>query len=119
MWIFCPVGFFSAVKKPGQRHLTIRSRERQDLENLKVWIPDLQIIKSQPTDDYEWRANASHEEWATALAAMALLTGYDNFKAEVAKNDPDRASVYGRVWSILAQSLGLGAKTRQTASSEA
>jgi hypothetical protein len=118
MWVATLAGFYSTVQKPGQRHLTIRSRERQDLENLKTWIPKLQILESKSlADDYEFRATASHEEWATALAAMALLVNYSNFKSEVAENDPERASIYSRVWAVLAQSLGRGAKTQQKATS--
>jgi hypothetical protein len=115
------IGFFSAVQKPGETDLTIRSRERQDLVNLKKFIPDMDIIKSPAGSDYAFRAEVTHEEWAEAVAAMALLTDYPNFKDAVKKVNPRRAEVYGRIWGELAAEYGaygqIGAATRQRATS--
>jgi len=106
-----PCGFYSAVQKPGDSHLTVRSRERQDLLNLKSFIPDLEIVKSPPGSDYAFRATVSKVEWAEAVAAMALLINYDNFKNAVKKKNPRRAAVYSRIWGELAAEYGAYGQT--------
>ena len=35
MWLFTPIGFVSAVRKPGEQVLTVRARAPGDLENLR------------------------------------------------------------------------------------
>jgi hypothetical protein len=51
--------------------------------------------------DYRYRAWVSRDVLADGLAAMARDVDYANFKDEVARRDPERAHIYGRVWSVL------------------
>ena len=48
MWIFSKVGFCSIVQKPGQSYLTVRSRVREDMENLRAtYMPGLSVIMQE------------------------------------------------------------------------
>jgi hypothetical protein len=42
MWLLTPFGFFSVVNKPGDPHLTVRSRVRADLDALRRWCMNTQ-----------------------------------------------------------------------------
>jgi hypothetical protein len=100
MWIFSKVGFYSVVQKPGQSYLTVRSRVREDLENLReTYIPGLSVIMAGGGTDYPYRALISHKHFGNGLAEMGNDIHYSNFKNEVASNDMARANVYGNFWS--------------------
>ncbi len=100
MWIFSKVGFFSVVQKPGQSYLTVRSRVREDLENLRAtYMPGLSVIMAGGGKDYPYRALISHNQFAKGLAEIGNDIHYSNFKNEVASKDTARAQVYGNVWS--------------------
>lgn len=107
MWLITTFGFFSVVQKRGTTHLTIRSRVRGDLEQLKQrYLPSLGPIQdsheSGKHTDYRYRAAADHEAVALAMAAAVRDIGYDNFKNEVGKRQGyDRAEVYSSVWGCL------------------
>ena len=105
MWVFTTQGFYSVVadrNDPGQ--VLVRGRAREDLEALKGQIADLEIFEDRAAD-YRWRAYVSREQWRDAVAQIAEEIDYPNYKDAVAERQShDRASVYGRVWSVL-QSL--------------
>ncbi len=103
MWLMTPLGFFSAVRKPGDAHLTVRSRARADLCALRErYLPALTPAVTGAGTDYPHRATCTAEAWAAALASMANDIDYGNFKATVAIcQGPARAKVYGRVWGDL------------------
>lgn len=103
MWLLTPIGFFSAVCKPGDAGLTIRSRVAGDLDALRnQYLPTLSATQAGGGSDYPYRARCSHEDWASALSRMALDIDYANFKTEVAKRQGyERAHVYSEVWSAL------------------
>jgi hypothetical protein len=61
----------------------------------------LSEIVETPGGDYRYRAWATRDAFATAMSQIALELGYANFKEEVARRDPKRASIYGKVWSTL------------------
>lgn len=103
MWLLTPIGFFSAVRKPGDSTLTVRARVAGDLDSLRArYLPRLSPVDAHGGTDYPFRARCTQEEWAMALARMALDIDYGNFKSEVAKRQgPARAHVYSKVWSAL------------------
>jgi hypothetical protein len=103
MWLFTPLGFFSAVQKPGTDHVTVRTRVRADLDRFREHhLPSLSPTIEGAGTDYPYRATCSHDAWAEALAAMGRGLDYSNFKSTVAQRQgPERARVYGRVWQQL------------------
>jgi hypothetical protein len=106
MWLITTFGFFSIVEKPEDRgtgHLTVRARVREDLEQLKAkHLPELGAISESRHSDYRFRARATREAVARAMAQVAREIDYDNFKDAVASRQGyDRAKAYGRVWTEL------------------
>ena len=103
MWIMTRFGFFSIVQKQGERDLTIRSRVRTDLEELRAqYLPAMGEIREHEGTDYQYRANVSHGDFAEALRHIAMDIDYSNFKNTVAaEQGAGRAHVYGQVWSNL------------------
>lgn len=103
MWVFTPDGFYSAVLTPKGDRMQIRARVASDLDTLRdKYLPELtETVESHDTD-YRYRGYCSREDWATAVAQMALTIDYANFKDEVDRvQGPRRHAVYGRVWSAL------------------
>ena len=102
MWIFTPEGFFSVVDAGefGQE-LMVRARDPRDLDRLRSsYLPSLGPNVELPGRDYPVRAFVQRQEFARALADMALAIDYDNFKDTVAaRHGAARAHVYGRVWA--------------------
>lgn len=105
MWIFAKFGFFSVVQKPGTDYLTVRTRVRQDLDNLRDrYLPQLSEVQGHAGTDYQWRATVSHQDFADAIGRITSDIHYPNFKSEVARNEgQSRAHCYGKVWEILYQ----------------
>jgi hypothetical protein len=103
MWLITTTGFYSIVKKPGEKNLTIRSRVKKDLEALRdKYLQNLGEIVRTDSADYRYRARISHAELAAAAAQMVLDIDYDNFKNTVVKiQGHSRAHVYGNVWEDL------------------
>jgi hypothetical protein len=106
MWLMTPIGFFSIVRKPNDlatNTLTIRSRIRSDLEDLrKRYLPGLSEIEENAGTDYRYRATALRSDVSTAFAKMVQDLNYENFKDEVAhKQGEGRERVYEKVWSVL------------------
>jgi hypothetical protein len=88
MWLMTPVGFFSVVRKPTDiegKTLTVRARVREDLEALKTkYLPELDEIQESEVNDYRYRAVATQEAVAQAMARLVNDLDYDNFKNAVA-----------------------------------
>lgn len=103
MWLMTPFGFFSAVQKPGESDLTIRSRALGDLLRLRRhYLPELSVPVSLEGTDYPWRARCSHEALAQAMLKIVRHIDYANFKDEVALvNGKARAQRYAKVWQAL------------------
>ena len=103
MWTLTPFGFYSAVKKPGDEHLTIRARVAEDLDALRArYLPSLSPTVPHAGTDYRYRATCSAAAWGDALAEMGRDIDYANFKLEVAKRQGSaRAHAYGKVWEAL------------------
>lgn len=103
MWLFTNFGFFSIVQKPGTGFLTVRSRVKGDLDNLRQhYLPELSAIVSKAGTDYPYRATCGHEAFAVAAGKIAKDITYGNFKNEVAaRQGKTRAHRYGKVWQAL------------------
>lgn len=101
MWLITPRGFYSAVAKPGdgEDFVTVRARSERDILNLA------DLIGAEPSrdggSDYRWRVRCPKSEWARALSTMAEEIDYSNFKNRIASEDPERAHLLARVWSVL------------------
>ena len=83
MWIFTTEGFVSAVQKPGDTDLTIRSRDRASLATL-AQITGHNINASQGTD-YPYRVEVSREQFSHWLAQHVTNLDYANFKSAVGR----------------------------------
>jgi len=106
MWIITNIGFFSIVEKPEDAEggtLTIRSRVRSDLENLRDrYLPGMGEILESERSDYRFRAVAPREAVSEAMAKLVAGIDYGNFKDAVAQRQGyGRAEVYGHVWGQL------------------
>jgi hypothetical protein len=103
MWLLTSVGFFSVVRKLGEADLTVRARSRSDLEALSTeYLPSLGPIIEGAGTDYPYRAHASPDFLAAAVARIVEDIDYSNFKNAVAERQgPDRAHIYGEVWGVL------------------
>lgn len=107
MWIFTPMGFYSVVQKPQDRRkrtLTVRTRNRADMDALvDAYFPKAKPYQV-PYSDYEWRIRVPKKAWAKAVSQMATDIRYSNFKDEVTRRQgKDRHDVYLRVWAALLQ----------------
>lgn len=102
MWLLTPDGFYSIVQKRGETDLCVRSRVGADLDRLRErYLPSLTETTETDGSDYRYRAWASHDAVADALAAIARELDYDNFKSEVARTGYERADTYHHVWKVL------------------
>ncbi len=105
-WFITTLGAFSVVEKDSDKPngtLTIRSRVRSDLENLRNrYLPDMGEISESAWSDYKFRVIADRRAVSAAMAALVADIDYGNFKSAVASRQGyDRASVYGDVWEVL------------------
>lgn len=105
MWLFTPEFFVSVVEKPQDRRrrtLTLRTRNRADIDALiAAYFPRAKPYQVAHSD-YEWRIRVSKRAWAKAVAAMASQIDYPNFKDEVTRRQGRRRhDIYLRVWSVL------------------
>ena len=98
MWIFTESGFVSAVRKADNPDvLTVRSRDRQSLEQLAT-DAGVQIAQS-PDADYPYRVFVEQEVFAQWAFEQSMAVSYNNFKTRVAKSRGyEFASSLGGVW---------------------
>jgi 8-oxo-dGTP pyrophosphatase MutT (NUDIX family) len=103
MWLFTNFGFFSVVQKTGTTHLTVRTRVKSDLDELRDrYLPELGPTQAKAGTDYPWRATVPHAALALAMGKIVMDCHYANYKNEVAaKQGKGRAFRYGQVWEAL------------------
>jgi len=109
MWFISKYGFVSVVEhrdKPGS--VIVRARARNDLEQLcelaeQEGIPSFGEDQIEETlgADYHYRLAAPVESWKQIACQVAEWIDYDNFKALMAKHQPERAEIYSQVWTDL------------------
>lgn len=111
MWLCTPFGMFMPALRPPKtvpagddRLLQIRARRIVDLQRLKSeYLPELGEVIQLPHTDYEYRAYCTHEQWAAALAKMAMDIDYVKFKEQAEKKYGDHKlhSVYTAMWGTV------------------
>ena len=108
MWIFCKLGFFSAVQhrdKPDT--LLVRGRFEGDLERLldSLSVEDRELCSSvtvTPHADYFYRVEIPKRVFAKAVEEVAEKINYDNFKDSVHEgNRSPRDFAYMGCWGEL------------------
>jgi hypothetical protein len=118
MWVMTSYGIFMPGLRPSHtvpegdnRLLQIRARRIQDLEILrKEHLPGLgDIIRIEHTD-YQYRAYCTHEQWAAALAKIAMDIDYVKFKDTTEKKYHDRAlhNLYNILWGKILDAFPTG-----------
>jgi hypothetical protein len=108
MWVFTPFGILMPGLRPkhtvpagDDRLLQVRARRIQDLEILRArYMPGMGDIIRLPHTDYQFRAYCTHEQWAAALAGMAMDIDYVKFKEQTEKKYGDRKlhDLYTKLW---------------------
>lgn len=108
MWIFCKLGFFSAVQhreKPDV--LLVRARIKGDLERLIRAIPRDDLlhfgqpkVEITPDADYRYRAEIYKAVFSELLRDTAESIDYDNFK-NAAHDGTVRDEAYMDVWRAM------------------
>lgn len=118
MWLMTPRGFFSAVQDPEfEDQVMVRARVHEDLVNLKAMCPEAGPILAWDLRDYGFRLFMAKDDWAQAVARMALEIDYGNFKDEVRRRQGrERETIYHRVWYELLQLEYMTPKKRGKAS---
>ncbi len=103
MWLFTTFGFFSVVQKKAGETLTVRARDRADLDRLRArLLPELGPTEEWTGTDYAFRATAPREAVARAMAKLVDELDYRNFKNAVAAElGPGRADLYHDVWDVM------------------
>ncbi len=106
MWLMTKHGFYSIVERqPGEFH--IRSRERQDLQNLVENVPlsECSVIDT-PEADYAARIVTDRETVRTVMQFLANTLDYGNFKGKIDASPDQRHKPYHEVWGVMADALG-------------
>ncbi len=106
MWIVTDRGFYSVVDKgEPEGMLCVRSRVREDLENLcllESMTAYADSIRESALSDYRFRIFVEREDWVKAAADLAREIDYDNFKNAVgARQGKERKNAYTAVWGAL------------------
>ena len=118
MWLFTKHGFYSVVcaRQGDGRHgqpvdenrVMVRARLRSHLEAIQQRFPDLlgdAEIQAFPATDYAFRLFTPKATWTAVAAALAEEIAYDNFKAEVAREQGRAGAAYEsalhEVWEVM------------------
>lgn len=106
MWMMTKHGFYSIVQKSDGIH--VRSRERQDLDNLKklCGVTLRAEIKETPSNDYRFRMVVERDDLYFVMSNVAEACDYSNFKAQIDSDPAQRHKPYHEVWGVLARALG-------------
>jgi tetratricopeptide (TPR) repeat protein len=102
MWLFTQYGFYSVVAQPNEDdQYLVRSRVRNDLENLKSLAQLNNEILENAGTDYRYRLILSGEEWSRALGSLGAAIDYSNFKERIGELPDQRgkSAFYQQVWS--------------------
>ena len=100
MWLATQHGFYSIVQKPGSQ-FHVRTRCKQDIENL-IALVGLEAPLHHTTDgDYAWRIIVGQPEVNAIMAALATSIDYSNFKGRIHEthDQEDKLPAYSRLWS--------------------
>lgn len=104
MWIVTKIGFFNIVCQDDdekRERLTIKARSKDDLINVRGYIPfDGEIEESQVTD-YRFRVKVLKRSALSLVEQLADEIDYPKTKPALAKKFPERSDIYLRVWDNL------------------
>jgi hypothetical protein len=106
MWLMTKHGYFSVVEyRPGEFH--VRSRERQDIENLvaRVPLPTAKIVET-PEADYAVRLVVDRDTVRKIMVFLAETLDYSNFKGQIARTPDQRHKPYPAIHDLLVETLG-------------
>lgn len=98
MWLMSENGFYSVIANKYQDNLVVRSRIKEDLENLG--ISDSNII-FEPHRDYKYRAFLPKGSFIDLVSKMIHDIDYHNFKDRIYEKNPHRAMIYSYLWETL------------------
>lgn len=104
MWLICEYGFYNVVSQTGDKErglLTIKARDRRDLEIIRTVIASATRIEESADADYRFRMKAPKEDVVVLMAAITDRIDYPKTKPRIAELYPDRAMIYLDVWSEL------------------
>lgn len=124
MWVFTPIGFFSATKtnpkyadlplRQQTGHIMVRARVRADLERLIALYVEMGLTQEEgptifdlPGHDYPYRTILIPANWTALVARMADDIDYSNFKSavEARQETPEagkaRHDLYMKVWGVM------------------
>lgn len=124
MWVFTKRGFYSAVaydpkqdKEKGSpfkrlaknkfTHVLVRARVENDLEGLRVVVPNVKVV-DDGLADYRYRAVITRRQWKKFLnISTDEIDYYSHFKEVMRDNDPyqgtERHKAVMSVWSAMIQ----------------
>lgn len=84
MWLFTQYGFYSIVAQPNEDDIFIvRSRVRNDLENLRTLAQLEGEIGEQQNADLPYSLRLSTDEWGRALASLGATVDYPDFQERI------------------------------------
>jgi tetratricopeptide (TPR) repeat protein len=105
MWLMTQYGFYSVVAHRAEDDtFLVRSRVKNDLENLRTLAGLENEIHVSPYSTYPYRLVLSGEEWSVALACLGATISYDSFKKRIhaLPDQSGRSEAYARVANLLA-----------------
>lgn len=114
MWLLTKIGFYSITSKPshlnpdGPAVFNFRGRDKADLKRFAELVsPDLAkrpVVHEYAQSDYPYRIYLnSQEEMDAAMAKLAALIDYDNFKDTIKATPHQKAKLkpYEQLWCLL------------------
>ncbi len=114
MWLLTKIGFYSITKKPshlnpyGPAVFNIRGRDKDDLKRFAELVsPDpakRPVVHEYANSDYPYRVYLdSQDEMDSAMAKIAAVIDYDNFKDTIKATPHQKAKLksYEELWCLL------------------
>lgn len=101
MWVFSQYGFYSIVEKQSGV-FQVRSRSREDLENLIRHSGMYFAVIDTPQGDYSHRIEITRSELDFIFETLAQSVDYPNFKDKVAKTkQKSRLKMFHDIWELV------------------
>lgn len=103
MWLITRFGFFSIIQRSKEGTLTVRSRVRDDLVELRDhYFPGQSEVRTLEGTEYPYSITVQRDILAEAMKQVILDINYSNFKEVITdEQGPARANVYDSVWKQL------------------
>jgi hypothetical protein len=106
MWIVTKLGFYNIIQYEEDKKadfLTVKARAKEDLENLDQYVPQLNGIKIEESDnaDYRFRTKLHRKDVTYILCSLVDEIDYKLTKPAITEKFPERATTYLNVWDDL------------------